>query len=139
MNCFAFFYYFILFFSSVVFAQEKISLKVLPGGFSNKNGVVNVVVFKKENFLQYSEFNCSKPISENVVCEFQLPKGNYAVAVFHDEDKNFILNKNLFGIPVEAFGFSDGLKTMFRKPKYHEISFDLSEQKTISILVKKWL
>ncbi|MGB3779159.1 MAG: DUF2141 domain-containing protein [Tunicatimonas sp.] len=36
-----------------------------------------------------------------------LPPGDYAVAVYHDKNSNGKLDKNLLGVPVEDYGFSN--------------------------------
>ena len=36
-----------------------------------------------------------------------LPPGDYGVAAIHDENSNARLDKNLFGIPKEGFGFAN--------------------------------
>jgi uncharacterized protein (DUF2141 family) len=36
-----------------------------------------------------------------------LPPGTYGVAAIHDENSNAKLDKNLFGIPKEGFGFAN--------------------------------
>ena len=45
--------------------------------------------------------------NENVKLDIaELPYGEYAIAVYHDINDNKKLDKNLFGIPTEPYGFS---------------------------------
>ncbi|MBI2367370.1 MAG: DUF2141 domain-containing protein [Deltaproteobacteria bacterium] len=36
--------------------------------------------------------------------------GDYGVAVFHDENSNGKMDKNLLGMPLEPYGFSNNLR-----------------------------
>lgn len=48
-----------------------------------------------------------------------LPAGDYAVLVTHDENGNGTLDTNLVGIPVEGYGFSNNPQVQ-RKPTFEE-------------------
>jgi uncharacterized protein (DUF2141 family) len=56
-----------------------------------------------------------------------LPRGDYAVAVFHDENMNGRLDKNIFGIPKEGYGFSNNPKKSMGPPKFTDVKFQLSQ------------
>jgi len=62
-----------------------------------------------------------------------LPNGIYAIAVYHDENNNKILDKNFLGIPKEGYGFSNNFKPMFSKPKFEDAKFTLKESTTLKI------
>ncbi len=64
-----------------------------------------------------------------------LPDGIYALAVFHDENHNGQLDKNLFGIPKEGFGFSNNPKVTFSQPTFSEAKFVLKNSKNLRIKV----
>jgi uncharacterized protein (DUF2141 family) len=61
-----------------------------------------------------------------------LPKGKYAVSVYHDANRNGMLDKNIFGIPKERYGFSNKAN----KPDYRESIFDFNEDVTLHITLK---
>jgi uncharacterized protein (DUF2141 family) len=72
--------------------------------------------------------NKTKPVATNTVeasvpitaYTFKnLPPGKYALGVFHDENGNGKLDMNFFGIPKEAYGFSNNV-TFRRKPTFEE-------------------
>lgn len=46
-----------------------------------------------------------------------LPSGDYAVALFHDENGNGRLDTR-FGLPVEGFGFSNNPRILFGPPSF---------------------
>jgi uncharacterized protein (DUF2141 family) len=50
-----------------------------------------------------------------------LPDGDYAVQMFHDEDDNGEMKTNLFGIPSEGYGFSNGARAAFGPPKFADM------------------
>jgi uncharacterized protein (DUF2141 family) len=52
-----------------------------------------------------------------------LPYGNYAFAVFQDENSNGKLDKNALGIPVEPYAFSGNPPSKWRMPKFEEARF----------------
>ncbi|MDW3194307.1 MAG: DUF2141 domain-containing protein [Cytophagales bacterium] len=66
-----------------------------------------------------------------------IPTGNYAIAVFLDEDDDYFLDRNLFGLPKEKYGFSNNTLPAFRPATFEESSFVLSkEEHVVSIKLK---
>lgn len=75
--------------------------------------------------------------SEVSVTFESIPAGNYAIAVFLDEDDDYFLDRNLFGLPKEKYGFSNNTLPAFRPATFEESSFVLSkEQNVVSIQLK---
>lgn len=63
-----------------------------------------------------------------------IPKGIYSVAVFHDEDKNGMLNKNKMNIPLEGYGFSNNASGNLGPPNFAQTKFIYTgKNKTITI------
>ena len=62
--------------------------------------------------------------SEVVFHVTDLPPGNYAVSVMHDENGNGKLDTNFMGIPIEGYGFSNNPQVM-RKATFEEARFSL--------------
>lgn len=68
-----------------------------------------------------------------------LPYGRYALAVYHDENGNGDLDKNLLGIPKEPYGFSNNPRAKWSAPSYEETSFELgAEGLKLAVSLKKW-
>lgn len=66
-----------------------------------------------------------------------IPKGKYAIAVFLDENDNYKLDKNMFGIPKEKYGFSNNRLPALRPATFEESAFELTQQNsTIHIQLK---
>jgi len=59
--------------------------------------------------------------------------GLYAVAIYHDENSNDVLDKNFLGIPSEGYAFSNNFKPMFSKPKFEDAQFKLKGQSSLKI------
>lgn len=57
-----------------------------------------------------------------------LPKGVYAVSLFHDENMNQKLDKNFMGIPREGYGASNNPKKKMGPPNFEETKFQFSER-----------
>lgn len=65
--------------------------------------------------------------SNNDIAIANLSTGIYALAMFHDENSDGILNTGILGIPAEGFGFSSNPKIRFSAPKFSECTFQLSD------------
>jgi uncharacterized protein (DUF2141 family) len=56
-----------------------------------------------------------------------IPFGSYAFAIIHDENNNFKLDRNLFGIPREGYAFSNNVRGRFGPPGFESTLFELNE------------
>lgn len=54
-----------------------------------------------------------------------LAPGVYAVAAFHDEDRDGDLNTNLLGMPTEGYGFSNEARGTFGPPGFDAAAFTI--------------
>jgi uncharacterized protein (DUF2141 family) len=69
----------------------------------------------------------------------EIAYGTYALAIYHDENDNGKLDKNLFGIPSEPYSFSNNPKIKWRGPQFEESKFDFSENnKKLVLKLRKW-
>jgi uncharacterized protein (DUF2141 family) len=59
-----------------------------------------------------------------------IPFGEYAIAVFLDQNNNGKLDNNLFGIPKEKYGFSNNILPAIRSATFDEAKFHLENDKT---------
>jgi uncharacterized protein (DUF2141 family) len=131
---------FFIFFSKLILAQ-KFNLTVTATDFPDNVGQAYIGLYRQQD--QFPEINKQfigkvVAISSNKasIVFTQLTKGNYAVAVFHDRNKNGILDKNFLGVPTEEYGFSNNARNTFSAPSFKDASVSLSGNKTISIIVK---
>ena len=54
-----------------------------------------------------------------------LAPGEYAIAAFHDEDRDGDLNTNLLGMPTEGYGFSNEARGTFGPPGFDAAAFTI--------------
>jgi uncharacterized protein (DUF2141 family) len=57
----------------------------------------------------------------------------YAVMVFHDENSNGKLDKNILGIPKEGYGASNNLARKMRPPTFDEARFSISSDQSVEV------
>jgi len=111
--------------STAGFAQSNASCKLVVhvDGFRNDKGKLGVTLFnqpggwpeKTDKSFRHGPF----PITGKTgVASFDLPAGDYAVAVIHDENENKKLDRNFFNIPTEGFGFANNPKVTLSAPPY---------------------
>lgn len=106
---------------------------------SGSSDILVAVYDKKEFFLTDTQFEKSVltalPEGKNQM-KFELPAGNYAIAVFQDMNFNSIFDKNWLGYPVERYGFSNNPTALFRAPLWDEASINVDENKELLIELK---
>ena len=68
---------------------------------------------------------------------YDVPYGDYGIAVFHDENKNGKMDKNFVGIPLEPYGFSNNVRVTLGPPTWEKSKFVVKGSTTeVSIEVK---
>lgn len=58
--------------------------------------------------------------------ESGLPDGDYALIVYQDADGDGELNRPVFGIPTEPYGYSNGAWTSFGLPDWQNVRFSVA-------------
>lgn len=110
--------------------SEKAVLTVDITGISTSSGQILIAVFNSQTSYEKDD-----PISARVITAqprrlleifAQLPLGDYAVKVLHDENSDERMNLSLFGAPTEAYGFSQNARNTFRQPRWDEAKFTLT-------------
>lgn len=120
-------------------AQATLIIKIT--GLHSEKGQVKIAVFNaSEKWLGEQPVYSStiKVDSQTVTWKLNdVPSGDYGIAVFHDENKNGKMDKNLLGIPMEAYGFSNNMRVTFGPPKWEKSKFVVKGPSTeVSIEVK---
>ncbi len=79
----------------------------------------------KTNWLQDAPYGSkTKIINGNASVVFEdIPIGEYAISIFHDENDNGELDANFLGIPNEPFACSNGAQGRFGPPKWTDAVF----------------
>jgi uncharacterized protein (DUF2141 family) len=63
-------------------------------------------------------------------------QGTYAIAVFHDENKNDKMDTNFLGIPKEGYGASKNKLPFASAPTFADNKFDVGANSTINIEIR---
>ena len=120
--------------------KETFNLTIEISGMRSDIGKVYIALYNSEqNFLKSSkDTKGTSAIVSNkkAVAHFkELPKGEYAISLFHDENDNKKMDTKIFGIPKEPYGFSNDASGFMGPPKYKDAKFIVDTNKTISISV----
>lgn len=123
---------------SNLFPTENPQLTIKISNIEKVQGEIKIGIFNTEtNFLKEGAAvkNYSIKVEKNsaIVTISNLPKGEYAISMYHDENSDNECNRNFIGIPKEAFGFSNNIKPKMGPPKFKECKFDLLEDKILNI------
>jgi uncharacterized protein (DUF2141 family) len=95
----------------------------------NSNGTIKVELYSGDG---KKELKKSKKIArtrvkaqrgETKLCLNAPSVGNYAIALYHDENNNKKLDRNFIGIPREGFGFSNNPPVRLGMPAQKEVRF----------------
>ncbi len=116
--------------------EEKFQITVFIHGLDSNEGQVLIALHnKKAQFLKTDFKNAITKISnKKVTYTFkEIPKGEYAVAVFHDKNSNEKMDVNFLGIPKEAYGCSNNAKGFMGPPKYEDAKFLLTANRILRI------
>ncbi|HEU4792017.1 MAG TPA: DUF2141 domain-containing protein [Flavobacterium sp.] len=125
----------LVFISSFGFAQNS-NLTVSISGIKNNTGSLTAELYNtKEKFLKTSYKTISSAIKSNsaTVTFTEIPKGEYTVLVYHDENKNGKLDKNFIGMPKEPVACSNNAKGFMGPPKYEDAKFTVTTDTKINI------
>ncbi|MFX0555827.1 DUF2141 domain-containing protein [Maribacter sp. CXY002] len=117
-------------------AQHMLSVKV-NGVESNTGKICFAIYNNKSSFLKLKEAYISgmeKAVKGSTDFEIRdLPKGEYAIAIFHDINDNSKLDTNMLGVPKETVAFSKGKMKLFGPPDYQDCSFAIDSDSKIEI------
>lgn len=114
-------------FSANASFNGKVTVEI--DGLKNKQGQVCASIFASSKGFPSDrdrglQKQCTKITDTPLSITFEnLKAGSYAVAVFHDQNNDRILNSNVFGIPKEGFGFSRNPEIRTGAPKFSEAAF----------------
>lgn len=64
-----------------------------------------------------------------------IPKGNYAVTLYHDENSDKKCNTNFLGVPNEPYGFSNGFRRRLFKPSFEDCKVEVQKNTTINVVL----
>jgi uncharacterized protein (DUF2141 family) len=121
-----------------VILSAQVTIKVEVKGLKSNKGQVMIGLYNSEkDFLKKTYKGTVVLIKDKIatVTFSNIPKGEYAVSLFHDENNNGKLDSNFMGIPREDYAASNGAKGFMGPPKYKDAKFSISENKTILLKI----
>ncbi|MGF7216519.1 uncharacterized protein (DUF2141 family) [Spirosoma lacussanchae] len=115
----------------------KVGLTIDIQNIRKKQGAVYIALFEPgKTFPEGNPMEGRKldVTGSSVKATFSVEPGEYAVAVYHDENGNGKMDKRVFGIPKEPYGFSNNFRPVMSAPKFGDCRFSVNESgKAISI------
>jgi uncharacterized protein (DUF2141 family) len=112
----------------------------VKGIHAERGGLLTTGIFEKGNFPKMGKhlFGISKEVQGStmqIIFE-DVPEGQYAVAVFQDEDRNKKLNTNFIGYPLEPMGFSNNAKIKFGPPSFDEAKVSVQNEQVLNLSIQ---
>ncbi len=106
----------------------------------NSDGILGIALFRTENGFPdepekaFAQASIQANEAEGVLILENIPYGNYALSLLHDENENQKMDTTWIGKPKEGFGASNNPKVRFGPPEFDESGFVL-DQETITIAI----
>jgi len=130
----------LLLYLALLFGSSS-DLKVNISGIESIKGSVYIAVFSdSDSFPVFGKQWRGESISvtnKSMSYTFiNIPHDTYALAVFHDENNNGVLDKNALGIPLEPYGFSRNARARFSAPPFEDAQFELKGKQSIDISIR---
>lgn len=109
--------------------KSKQTITVSVVNVLNDNGLVSFALYNKENFRKQPIQSKSSLIKEgkSTVIFNEVPKGNYAIICYHDENDNKRMDFEINGMPKENYGSSNNTLN-FGPPQFEISKFELSNE-----------
>ncbi len=107
------------------------TLTVAVNNVQTSEGQLRIAVYTDANWLNTQEWTraaLQPAASTSVTATFELPPGEYAVAVLHDVNGNGKMDYRLLRLPKEPYGFSNGAKPKLGPPKFEDAAFNLADE-----------
>lgn len=121
---------------AMVLSQNQVSIDVHD--VPSSRGKISVAIYNtKEGFLKFDKvFKCDSIVAQKGITHIaikNIPEGEYALAIFHDENGNDKLDTNWLGIPKEKVAFSNAKMRTFGPPPFKDCAFKVEKDTRISI------
>lgn len=134
----------LLLFMTPIQGEENFALKLEISNIKEPRGSIRMAVFDDPRAFKEMDFDNAHlekviKISQRGTRTYilrDLPKGVYAIMLYHDENNNNELETGLFDRPLEYFGFSLNPKIKPRQPYWEECAFYLNQNGLMPIKLK---
>ena len=125
-------------------ASQAATLEVRVEGLRTPSGMVRLALCNSRTCYQ-SQMGFFRmadvPVQEEevVISLPDLPPGEYALTMYHDENGNGTFDRSFIGFPEEGFGFSRDAKPVFEKPIYDSVVVTVGEDDmSITMTMQYW-
>ena len=111
-------------------------------GVRNTRGVIGVLVFNSSagwpEHVELAVTSKAVPAQtpETVLTIYDLPAGEYAVVVLHDENTNMKLDRDWIGKPKEQWGMSNNPHAALSTPSFDSARFSFDADKRLLIWLR---
>ncbi len=124
------------------FSQQVHDITLKISNIEKPFGDISIALFNNgDDFPGHADcyFGISLPTSSNELTYVfkDVPAGTYAVAIYHDQDKNGEMDTNWIGIPKEPYAFSNNAMGKMGPPNFDDASFEVRSNTDISIKLCK--
>ena len=109
-------------------AKNSTNFKLVIQGIDKIEGEIRIAVFdSEETYTKEPIHAIVLPVDSTTMVweEKNMPYGDYAIAVYHDKNKNGKIDTNLLGIPKEDYGFSNDARGRFGPASWKDSMFKL--------------
>lgn len=121
-------------------APQKVKITLDIRGIQKSQGKVYIAAFRKTDPFPSMTGNYKTLIvpakASATEAIMEIPANTYSIAVFHDANNNGKMDKNMFGVPTEIYGFSNNARATFSAPSFEDASFELKQAKKMTIYLK---
>jgi uncharacterized protein (DUF2141 family) len=103
-------------------------LRVEVTGLKSDRGDVIFALYNSAESFTKKAYKTAVLKIDDDRCEWvlnDLPHGDYAVVIVHDENGNQDMDRNLLGIPKEPYAFSNNVKARFHAPAFDAAKFSV--------------
>lgn len=126
----------IAFFICSLVSAQNVNLTVSVSGLKNNVGILKVGLYNSDGtFLKSIYKSIRSEIKENgAKVTFEgIPKGEYAISAYQDENNNGKLDRDEMGIPSEDFACSNNAKGYMGPPEYQDAKFNIDNDLKIDV------
>lgn len=113
------------------------TLEILLTGFRSDDGQALIAIYRGGDGFPGEPGKAWKQMSAGIqgkearVEVADVPAGEYAVAVIHDENGNNRMDTSFIGIPKEGLGASNNAKAWLGPPRYRDARFQVASERVV--------
>ena len=116
--------------------KGNVPLRLIVDNLKTSDGEIEVGVYTPKNkfpdeddkFKKY-RFKAKKGKIDEMITD--IPYGELALAIYHDENNNGKIDKNAIGIPKEPYAFSNNYKPTIKAPNFDNCRFSYNKKSSL--------